>query len=643
MSMMLSERSGNADWTIKPSAPSTWIPDERVKRCYGCGIAFSTFRRKHHCRSCGRIFCSACTAYRELIPSYYHTFSGVLFNTPQRTCAPCTQSLKRAAEVEHLIRMISMLPVLMTDLFDLRLVNKEWNHATNTMFSIFRGLQYKLSCQAYSTIECDFLMTHYKEFHGHVPWQVHTLAAMHQRGRVFFKKEVGQYELPCRKLLCSRACRPTLSVEDILRLGMTNCLEESPAQHWVIEAWRLTDNTTMIKMMSWWVHFCCKFETLFKHGLVPLAAQRMDLMFAMWFECDLQKTPRLTHALQRVQKALEADATIETRRELLKTRHLVQCFKNIVRAPSKERRAALTAAFFKDHGPVRLPWNVNIVIVRMCVVKQLPSSSNPLVMELQGKDGTCHMVLLKSEDVRTDRMAMVIGYWINKLTSDIYVHTYDVFPLNEQCGIVQMIPQTKTLYEIRNSKETLLNYIMSSNEKLSVKALRDRIVASTAGACLLAFTMGLGDRHLENILVSSDALLVHVDFGYVFGDDPKRQRTQMRITEDMINAMGGHQSATFASFVRLTQVAYGAMRIHTSFWYHLLVSECFIVGDKSRHWKRIRDHALDRFVPGEGHDEASVQIESVVEKATEETWFQSFVDMTHSASNQMTGIFRMEL
>ena len=314
-----------------------------------------------------------------------------------------------------------------------------------------------------------------------------------------------------------------------------------------------------------------------------------------------------------------------------------------MRAPSKERRAALTAAFFKDHGPVRLPWNVNIVIVRMCVVKQLPSSSNPLVMELQGKDGTCHMVLLKSEDVRTDRMAMVIGYWINKLTSDIYVHTYDVFPLNEQCGIVQMIPQTKTLYEIRNSKETLLNYIMSSNEKLSVKALRDRIVASTAGACLLAFTMGLGDRHLENILVSSDALLVHVDFGYVFGDDPKRQRTQMRITEDMINAMGGHQSATFASFVRLTQVAYGAMRIHTSFWYHLLVSECFIVGDKSRHWKRIRDHALDRFVPGEGHDEASVQIESVVEKATEETWFQSFVDMTHSASNQMTGIFRMEL
>ena len=170
-----------------------------------------------------------------------------------------------------------------------------------------------------------------------------------------------------------------------------------------------------------------------------------------------------------------------------------------------------------------------------------------------------------------------------------------------------------------------------------------RVVASTAGACLLAFTMGLGDRHLQNILVSADAFLVHVDFGYVLGEDPKRQRTQMRITDGMIDAMGGKHSATFTSFVHKTQVAYAAMRLHTSFWYHLLSHECFIVGDKSRHWKRIRDHTLDRFVPGEGNEEASVQIESVVDKATRETWLQSFMDLTHTASNQVSGIFRMEL
>lgn len=643
MSMMLSERSGNADWTIKPSVPSTWIPDERVKRCYGCGVVFSTFRRKHHCRSCGRIFCSACTAYRELIPSYYHTFSGVSITQPQRTCAPCTQSLQRASEVEHLIRMISMLPVEMTTLFGMRLVNKQWNHATNTMFSIFRGLQYKLSCQAYSTLECDFLRTHYKEFHGHISWQVHTLVSMYQRGEQWHRKHPCTFVVPCRKLLCSRTCSPHLSVEDVLRLGMTDCLEKSSVQHWVIDAWKNMAPDTMMKMMSWWVFFGCKFHTLFKHGLIPAASQRKDLTYALWFECELQKTPRLAHTLTRAQKTLLSAVPAETRKQVSMSQKLARCLTSIIQAPSKERRAELAARFFKDDEPVRLPWNVNIAVVSMTVAKQLASSSKPLVVEMRSCDGQCHTILLKREDVRTDRTAMTIGYWINKIAPEVYVYTYDIFPLTDQCGVVQMIPRTKTIYAIRNSNISLLNYIMTSNEVLSVKELRKRVVKSTAGACLLAFTMGLGDRHLENILVSSDGLLVHVDFGYVLGDDPKHQRTQMRLTEDMIDAMGGKTSATFASFVHTTQHAYGLMRLHTSFWYHLMVSECFIVGDKRRHWKRIRDHTLDRFVPGEASDEASVQIEAVVEKATEETWFQSFVDMTHSASNQMTGIFHMEL
>jgi len=38
-----------------------WMKDENAKVCFGCGDGFSTFRRKHHCRLCGQIFCSSCT------------------------------------------------------------------------------------------------------------------------------------------------------------------------------------------------------------------------------------------------------------------------------------------------------------------------------------------------------------------------------------------------------------------------------------------------------------------------------------------------------------------------------------------------------------------------------------------------------
>ena len=646
MSMMIDRTPAvterQKEWTIRPSLPVTWIPDERVRRCFGCGTTFSTFRRKHHCRSCGRVFCSACTAYRELIPSYYLSFSGIISDEPQRTCASCTQNLKRAAEVEHLIRMLSLLPVFFEELFVVRLINKQWNYATNTMLSIFRGLQYKLSCQEYSNLECDFLRTHFKEFFGHMDWQIHTMVSFHQkRHRPGKNQEV--YQLSCRRLMCSRSCHSVLSVEDILRLGATDCLEEEATRAWVIDAWHRMSPEALIKMMPWWVHYGCRFTSLFKKGLVPICAKRIDLTYALWFECELQKALRTVHTLEKTQKRLQKAIPALTNGELFMSRNLVRCFRNIMRSVSKERRGMLTTTFFEDYGPVRLPWNTNIVVVQMTVVKQLKSSSKPFVLEMTTKDGITYNVLLKQEDVRTDRLAMTTGYWINHLTGSCKVYTYDVFPINSASGVVQMIPATTTLYDIRNSPITLLNYIMSCNESLPVKTLRQRIISSTVGACLLAFTMGLGDRHLENILVCSDAHLVHVDFGFVLGDDPKHAHTPMRITEDMIDAMGGKQSSTFVSFVKHTQQGYAAMRLYTSFWYHLLSAEFSIFGDKRHHWKRVRDHVLDRFVPGEWNDQASLQIESVVQQAANPSWYQSFLDLTHTASNQMGGIFQMDL
>ncbi|GFY59527.1 1-phosphatidylinositol 3-phosphate 5-kinase [Trichonephila inaurata madagascariensis] len=37
-----------------------WMPDSNCKECYDCGDKFTTFRRRHHCRVCGQIFCWRC-------------------------------------------------------------------------------------------------------------------------------------------------------------------------------------------------------------------------------------------------------------------------------------------------------------------------------------------------------------------------------------------------------------------------------------------------------------------------------------------------------------------------------------------------------------------------------------------------------
>lgn len=39
-----------------------WMDDESCKECYDCKSVFTTWRRKHHCRICGQIFCARCAS-----------------------------------------------------------------------------------------------------------------------------------------------------------------------------------------------------------------------------------------------------------------------------------------------------------------------------------------------------------------------------------------------------------------------------------------------------------------------------------------------------------------------------------------------------------------------------------------------------
>nr|CFW94242.1 Eka-PIP kinase protein [Euperipatoides kanangrensis] len=59
-----------------------WMPDSNCKECYDCGDKFTTFRRRHHCRVCGQIFCSRCC--NQEIPGKLMGYTGEL-----RVCKYC--------------------------------------------------------------------------------------------------------------------------------------------------------------------------------------------------------------------------------------------------------------------------------------------------------------------------------------------------------------------------------------------------------------------------------------------------------------------------------------------------------------------------------------------------------------------------
>lgn len=61
-----------------------WMPDSKSRECYDCAAKFNTFRRKHHCRLCGQIFCSKCC--NQIVPGKIIKVSGDL-----RVCNYCSK------------------------------------------------------------------------------------------------------------------------------------------------------------------------------------------------------------------------------------------------------------------------------------------------------------------------------------------------------------------------------------------------------------------------------------------------------------------------------------------------------------------------------------------------------------------------
>lgn len=99
-----------------------WMPDSKSKECYECSVKFSTFRRKHHCRLCGQIFCSKCC--NQVVPGKIINCSGDL-----KVCTYCSKivlSYLKSADINSDLK--SDLKALQEDLSSKLSLNDSINH-----------------------------------------------------------------------------------------------------------------------------------------------------------------------------------------------------------------------------------------------------------------------------------------------------------------------------------------------------------------------------------------------------------------------------------------------------------------------------------------------------------------------------------
>lgn len=105
-----------------------WMPDKFCKVCYACEEPFTMYRRRHHCRMCGQVFCNNCSSY---------SIDGALFNTPGvvRACQVCYEQANEKAPAEAKFVKKKQIEKNLVDIQNaqIRELNAEYKNSNNNL------------------------------------------------------------------------------------------------------------------------------------------------------------------------------------------------------------------------------------------------------------------------------------------------------------------------------------------------------------------------------------------------------------------------------------------------------------------------------------------------------------------------------
>ena len=641
-----------------------WVEDSAVTKCKSCNSTFRIYRRRHHCKNCGNVYCDSCSKYRSKIPKVIKKIPSrtggeekINYDTSVRLCFNCYTNFETIHKLEKLLTVFSLLDLDLFDFRNLSMVCKAWRPMALFYLSKFREIQYKLPKYSYNSWEKQALWTNRYLLKNHSIWEIHVLRSLRMppkdiekcslveakrienkrdrertQNKKKFKEAITLYcnntsceeknMKECWDRMCSRYCRTQLDVEralllldilekddDILANAIVNtfdiCSDYTLECYLPYILFKMVSNDNMV--IKEWIYGRCIRSVRISSVSYWFLKNQSKLHFAELCE----NLPQSVFSMM-----IKSEKFLETLKE------------------NRDLDGKIISCVNPELGEQ---------VVNKDGISVKKSATRPTYIPCDKSS-----VLFKKDDIRRDQIIIYVIRLMEKILKDagmnISLVTYNVQPTSKDEGFIQIVENCKTLYEITEKMNTnIINYLLKNNPHDSVYNLRNRFMTSCAVYSVIAFLLSISDRNTENLMLTNTGDFFGIDFSFILGTDPKILRTScIRITPEMLEALGGEKSQEYEEFKELCGQVYDILRRHVNTFVCLLsliptfksnTKTCPDIDEKQMYSEIIK-----RFCPGETYQDAIRNLKTRIDDSADHSTLNKYhvIDFFHKHNREAT-------